>query len=160
MSDESSQSPLPTITKDESKWMEHVAGLRASQDAATKGGDPLVTRAVVAAASPFPQLGGFLLEPPSAGHLYILGELSDYLERQGAKEPGLAVAWCLLCGQEVLRLLENTALTEPDRVAAIRRALFTFGACFHGAEIKELNDWVTAEFQALSGNTAKKLKGE
>lgn len=149
----------PFIDRRQVEFMETLAGVRASAEAARLGGDPETMRNLVTASVDAITIAGVTLEPPSGGHLYLLSEMSNFFESNKFPEPPLAVTWCLAEGPQVLGIL-NAPLPPEDILKTIRMALFRFGAQFKRADIKALNQWVAAELAILNSDAPKKTEGE
>lgn len=149
----------PFIDRRQVEFMETLAGVRASAEAARMGGDPDTMRNLVTASVDAVTIAGVTLEPPSAGHLYLLSELSEFFERNKLTEPPMAVTWCLAEGPRVLGIL-NAPLSPEDIYKTMRMALFKFGSPFKRADIKAVRLWATNELNALNSDEPKKPEGE
>lgn len=68
--------PLPEMSRHEASWHEHMAGMRAAQEARASGGNPATAEALAHATAGPLDIGGFHIQPCSQGTIWTLQRLA------------------------------------------------------------------------------------
>lgn len=68
--------PLPPMSRQEASWHEHLAGMRAAEEARKAGADPLAIDAIASATAGPVKIGKFTLHPASQGTVWTLKKVA------------------------------------------------------------------------------------
>ncbi|NBW10993.1 MAG: hypothetical protein EBR82_23480 [Caulobacteraceae bacterium] len=127
----------------------HQAGFQATQEAKACGADPEGAEAILNAAAGGKTIGRHLIPPVHAGLMIMLGKLDAMLQRT----PSLNNANGQLMGL-TMGLVDPEgcwALLTRGDAEAFEAACYEIGVKFTLAELRQVNDYINAEIQALQG---------